>query len=788
MLFAVFVYTCFGKEAGKLKLSICMMVKNEEPNLKRCLESIQPLMNTIETELIIVDTGSTDNTVEIAKKYTEHVYYKEWFDDFSGMRNHTISFATGDWILILDADEEMIGSEKLGVLLPKIKNPDIKIVSMYVHSVINDDVDLIAPANSARVFRKGNIQYKGIVHNMPITSGDVYPSDIKLLHYGYLATDEELIKRKVNRTVTLLLKALEDEPNSEYYHFQLSQSYVMGKDVENAYLSAKKAYDLLNGKCSKAYIYIYAQYIKTLKMKSMFVELIRVSEEIFNVDDTHPDILFDYGMALLMMKRPEKSIQFLKRYLYVLDYKEDFEIFLDLSLTFGTTNDGNRDQAMYGIASAYLDMNDFKTSIAYFKQTIKDENLNYFIFTFAEATLDAPWTAHYFFELRNIIYDDLLESDKRLIDGYIEKAYRQNFNHSINHLENIIGYLKEDRLYDVIFLKRIDPNYQVKSTVIDKIFELKKENIRPYYGELIYYYADFQNIDVRKLESKKISLYNYITGEYKDGAEFICLLEKENLDLQVSLIDYFNDDDELIDVSIYSSIILSALEDNRLQIKYFENISQNLLNRLFNEIGVNLIDKNLSIRLLDLLRLDDDLLDVIFLKNKVLSAFVMGSQNSTNQEVNKKIFECLADNFSIEAIYKYNSENYLSLIDLIDNKIEVMKLRFLEYSATNNFKEKGRILGSLGKEVPQINYLLISEMESLIQEHNYTEIANLNNKLTELMNNKLYEEMAALFREMHLSNKYNQKSYQIMAGAFSSVGDQEMADALIMQMKEEFEC
>ena len=77
------------------KLSICMMVKNEDLHLERCLESLKHLLNRSDVQLIIVDTGSSDNTISIARKYTEFVYEREWFNDFSGMRNVSISYAKG---------------------------------------------------------------------------------------------------------------------------------------------------------------------------------------------------------------------------------------------------------------------------------------------------------------------------------------------------------------------------------------------------------------------------------------------------------------------------------------------------------------------------------------------------------------------------------------------------------------------------------------------------------------------------------------------------------------------
>ncbi|HLD05809.1 MAG TPA: glycosyltransferase [Candidatus Nanoarchaeia archaeon] len=90
-----------AKADKKLKLSLCMIAKNEEEDLPRCLEAAKPFVD----EIIVVDTGSTDKTVEIAKKYTKNVFHFKWINDFSAARNESLKHATGNWVLILDADE-----------------------------------------------------------------------------------------------------------------------------------------------------------------------------------------------------------------------------------------------------------------------------------------------------------------------------------------------------------------------------------------------------------------------------------------------------------------------------------------------------------------------------------------------------------------------------------------------------------------------------------------------------------------------------------------------------------
>src|SRR5690625_1373316 len=82
-------------------LSVCMIVKDEERVLDRCLESIHGIAD----EIVVVDTGSIDKTKEITAKYTDKLYDFEWVNDFSKARNYSASKATGKWILVIDADE-----------------------------------------------------------------------------------------------------------------------------------------------------------------------------------------------------------------------------------------------------------------------------------------------------------------------------------------------------------------------------------------------------------------------------------------------------------------------------------------------------------------------------------------------------------------------------------------------------------------------------------------------------------------------------------------------------------
>ena len=108
-------WTALPDPNRKPRLSVCMIVKNEERFLGQCLASVKDIAD----ELIVIDTGSTDRTIEIAREHGAQVGYFEWCNDFAAARNASIAAATGDWILFLDADEELSLAEKqnLPVLL-----------------------------------------------------------------------------------------------------------------------------------------------------------------------------------------------------------------------------------------------------------------------------------------------------------------------------------------------------------------------------------------------------------------------------------------------------------------------------------------------------------------------------------------------------------------------------------------------------------------------------------------------------------------------------------------------
>lgn len=164
-----------------MKFSLCMIVKNESAVLKNCLDSLKEIMD----EIIIVDTGSTDDTKKIAEAYTPYVYDYEWHDDFAAARNFAFSKATGDYIYSADADEvlDSANQDKLKALKRALL-PEVEIVQMiYVTEQINHPTENFARDMRPKLFKRlREFTWIEPIHETINLDPVVYDSDIEILH------------------------------------------------------------------------------------------------------------------------------------------------------------------------------------------------------------------------------------------------------------------------------------------------------------------------------------------------------------------------------------------------------------------------------------------------------------------------------------------------------------------------------------------------------------------------------------------------------------------------------
>jgi tetratricopeptide (TPR) repeat protein len=200
-------------------ISLCMIVKDEEEMLPAALASARATVD----EIIIVDTGSTDRTVALAESAGARVYHHPWEHDFSKARNQSLSYATGDWVLILDADERLTASS--APLVRKLAQTCLQeAISFSVYNV-DLDSDHVSFLPSVRMFRnRRGYAYKGIVHNQIDLPRDtpVLRAPVRIDHFGY--TPSLADKRgKYERTTGLLQKQLDENPDDAFAHFNMAQ-------------------------------------------------------------------------------------------------------------------------------------------------------------------------------------------------------------------------------------------------------------------------------------------------------------------------------------------------------------------------------------------------------------------------------------------------------------------------------------------------------------------------------------------------------------------------------------
>lgn len=163
-----------------ITISLCMIVKNEEDVIGRCLDCVKDIVD----EIIIVDTGSTDRTKEIVSAYTSNIYDFEWIDDFSAARNYSFSKATKDYIMWLDADDVLLPEDII-----KLKNlkenlsPSVDVVMMKYNLGVKEDGSPVCTYYRERLLKRSKgFKWIGNVHECIEVKGKIVTSDIAVTH------------------------------------------------------------------------------------------------------------------------------------------------------------------------------------------------------------------------------------------------------------------------------------------------------------------------------------------------------------------------------------------------------------------------------------------------------------------------------------------------------------------------------------------------------------------------------------------------------------------------------
>lgn len=199
-------------------ISLCMIVKNEECIIERCLDSVQHVVD----EINIIDTGSTDRTKDIVQNYTSRIYDFIWCDDFARARNFSFQQATKDYILWLDADDVITREHQQKLLqLKHSLYPNVDAVSMDYDIALDADGSVESREKRYRlVKRQCHFQWYGAVHEYLEVSGQLYHSDIAVTHLP--------LKRDVHRNIRIY-----ERLKKEGYSFSARDTFHYANELKN---------------------------------------------------------------------------------------------------------------------------------------------------------------------------------------------------------------------------------------------------------------------------------------------------------------------------------------------------------------------------------------------------------------------------------------------------------------------------------------------------------------------------------------------------------------------------
>lgn len=511
------------------KVSICMMVKNEEKNLHRCLSSLTPIIESGLAELIIIDTGSEDSSVKICKKYTDKVYEHPWNNNFSDMRNMSISYAKGEWIWIMDADEEIENpNEMIRLFKESLDSYNTIIIKMknYIFNTQDEEKVNYNVSMLFRGFRNGkDFRYQGKIHEQPDIKEPFFVSDIIVGHYGYIWEDKEFTKRKFERTAGMLSEELVKDPKNIYYQFQLGVTWAT-IDIKEGLVQLRKAYSLIKElpfNKRKIYLYVLGVYGKIAYANKKYTEIIEICRNGLGISRDYIDLWYFLSLAYVAINDEENALNSFTEFIKCKDRFGTTDISKNPAFTFYCEDENSEMSALYNISKIYIDKKEYINALTYIERMKPSKLKSKLIVKIGLENDNTSMLINYFDEVKDIEgikcdFVDLFENE------CLERGKKTSWAKEIVNYYNK-RQLSSDEYYLLNYIRiKLAEKSPSSQEINQKLMELNIDNIKDYYGDVIAYIV-IHNLDFKILNRicRNGNLDKLIISMLKDYANIIDL-------------------------------------------------------------------------------------------------------------------------------------------------------------------------------------------------------------------------------------------------------------------------
>ncbi|KAB3539669.1 glycosyltransferase [Alkaliphilus pronyensis] len=570
-----------------MQLSIVMMVKNESKYLDQCLKSLNSIRSQIEAELIVLDTGSTDNTVNIAKKYTKKVFLKEWNGNFSDMRNTSISYAKGQWVFILDGDEVVDNPTDLIDFFKTNSYSKYNTATVRIENIYAGKISSIMA--QCRLFKRdSDFKYNGAIHEQPSAKKPLKNLNTNIIHYGYDMTDIQLKERKYKRNTEILFKELKNNPDNYYYWFQLGQSYCAYDEYQKGLDAILTAIDVMKkAKIEKSkMMFIFIYHMKIYFFMERYDDVIAIANEALSISKEYLDVYYYMGKAQQLQHKYQDAVKSFDRYLDMVFCYHKFKGYHDITTETASVN--SYENIYANMCLLHNKLSNYKRTIEYGCKLKQKEVLTGALKAIVEAFVKEK-------ELKELksFYDKKISGDIELLNIfgaslekvkiYLDEANKQRLVREYSTGEDNYSLLNKIRLENYKESVTIDDRYVALVNNLD-LNELADE-----YADIIYFLIkrDYSIVELlSETNTKKVEGYfNYLLKQYK----------KDFIKLAIELTSQLTPSEmKLCELRVYKPLAkVLALSDN-LDLQQLKEIIQ-----LYSEMSFKYISNTINSQVIE---------------------------------------------------------------------------------------------------------------------------------------------------------------------------------------------